>query len=91
MAAQIRATAIFRFVNFLIGFSSWKGATPANEFQASISRETGQSAINFASSFSLENVVDRSAPAGTIDERRDVVVGIDCKRGHAASPFAASI
>lgn len=32
MAAQIRATADLRSVNFLMGFRSWNGATPANEF-----------------------------------------------------------
>ena len=31
MADQIRATADFRSVNFLIGFSSWNGATRAEE------------------------------------------------------------
>ena len=52
IAAQIRATADFRSVNFLIGLSSWNGATPAKLFQASISREIGHSPTNFASSFS---------------------------------------
>ncbi len=49
IAAQIRATADLRSVNFLIGFSSWNGATLANEFQASIKREIGHSPTNFAS------------------------------------------
>jgi hypothetical protein len=64
-AFQMRTTAVFRLVNFLIGLRSSNGATPAKLFQASISREIGQSAISFASSFSVEKVVDRSVPAGT--------------------------
>src|SRR5258708_9185536 len=42
-AAQIRATAAFRLVNFFTGFNSVKGATPAKPFQTSTSREPGPS------------------------------------------------
>ena len=54
-AFQIRATAPLRLVNFLTGFRSSKGATPAKLFQVSISRETGQSWVSLASSFALEH------------------------------------
>jgi hypothetical protein len=54
-AFQIRATAAFLFVNFLTGFRSVKGATPAKLFQVSTSREIGQSVVSFASSFWLVN------------------------------------
>jgi hypothetical protein len=40
-AFQMRATAVLRLVNFLIGLRSSSGATPAKLFQASISREIG--------------------------------------------------
>jgi hypothetical protein len=44
-----------------------RDATPTKLFlfQASIKREIGHSPTNLASSFSVENVVDRSASAGT--------------------------
>src|ERR1700679_391069 len=64
-AFQIRATAAFLFVNFLTGFKSVKGATPAKLFQVSTKREIGQSAVSFARSFWLVNDCDSSAPAGS--------------------------
>ena len=54
-AAQIRATAAFRSVNFFTGFSSVNGATPAKLFQTSTSRDAGHSAASLASSFSEAN------------------------------------
>jgi hypothetical protein len=51
MAFQIRATAVLRSVNFLTGFSSSKGTTPAREFQISAKRVMGHLAVRLASSF----------------------------------------
>src|ERR1019366_4912435 len=62
-AAQIRATAAFRSVNFFTGFRSSKGATPAKLFQVSTRRDAGHSAVSLASSFALEN--DWVSPAGS--------------------------
>src|SRR5512146_3464993 len=54
MAFQIRATAVFRFVNFLTGFRSPPNpATPAKLFQIWTRRSAGQLAATLASSFSL--------------------------------------
>jgi hypothetical protein len=52
-AFQIRATAIARVSNFLTGFSSVKGATPAKLFQTSTKRSAGQPAAQPASSSEL--------------------------------------
>ena len=52
-------------MNFLTGFSSVNGATPANEFHTSIRREPGHSAASLASSFSLANACRLSPAAGT--------------------------
>jgi hypothetical protein len=43
----------FLSVNFLTGFNSPNGATPANPFQISTKRLTGHSGVSFASSFWL--------------------------------------
>src|ERR1035437_5667366 len=64
-ACQIRATASFRLVNFFTDFRSSKGATPAKLFQVSTRRDAGHSALSLASSFTLENDCDSSAPAGS--------------------------
>src|SRR5579885_621650 len=53
IAFQRRATAVLRSVNFLTGFRSSKGATPAKLFHTWTSRSAGQLAASFASSFSL--------------------------------------
>src|SRR5215469_5164944 len=55
IACQIRATATFRSVNFLTGFSSPNGDTPAKPFQISIKRLTGHSAPSLPNSFWLLN------------------------------------
>ena len=52
-------------MNFLIGFKSSKGATPAKLFQVSTRRDTGHSAVSLASSFAVENDWDSSAPAAS--------------------------
>src|SRR5262249_13101872 len=57
IAAQIRATALSRFSNFLTGLQSVKGATPAKLFQTSTSRVTGHSPAALASSFSLRTTM----------------------------------
>ena len=62
MAFQIRVTAVLRSVNFLTGFRSPKGTTPAKVFQTSGKRVRGQSAESLANSFS---VAKRSWPSGT--------------------------
>jgi uncharacterized RDD family membrane protein YckC len=62
IACQIRLTAALRLVNFLTGFRSSNGATPAKLFQASTSRDAGHSAVSLASSFALENDCDSLAP-----------------------------
>ena len=63
-AVQIRVAAVFRSVNFLTGFRSAKGATPAKLFRVSTSREIGHAAVSLASSFWLVNDADLSASPG---------------------------
>jgi len=48
------------------------------------------SAINLASSLSLEKVLALSVSAGTFGQHRDVVVGVDGECGHAAFLPAAT-
>jgi hypothetical protein len=43
-----RGLAAWRLVNFLTGFRSWNGATPAKLFQVPASRDTGHSALSLA-------------------------------------------
>ncbi len=50
-ASQMPVTAAFRFVNFLIGFKSLKGATPAKLFQTSTRRLAGQEPASLFSSW----------------------------------------
>src|SRR5262249_46337986 len=64
-AAQIRPIAAVRLVNFLTGFNSVKGATPAKLFQTSTRREPGHSAASFASSLALANAWALSMLVGT--------------------------
>jgi hypothetical protein len=63
IALHTRATALARSVNFLTGFKSSKGATPAKLFHTSTSRAAGQSAVSLASSFSVANVCQSSVAA----------------------------
>jgi hypothetical protein len=56
-ACEIRATAALRLVNFLTGFKSSNGTTPAKPFQSSTSLAAGQEAVSLASSLGVENTL----------------------------------
>jgi hypothetical protein len=64
MAFQIRMAAVLRSVNFLVGFRSPKGGTPAKAFQTSVKRAMGQSAVALVNSFSVANATRLSCAAG---------------------------
>ena len=65
-ACQMRVTAVLRSVNFLTGFRSSKGATPAKLFQISARRAVGQSFASFASSFWLAKGIAPSTLHATL-------------------------
>ena len=60
-AVQIRRSAVLRSVNFVTGFDSPNGGTPANEFQSPTSSEVFRGSTAFANSASLANAAHVSA------------------------------